>query len=168
MNAGSTFTAAMIQMRTGLLPEPSLAQGIKLIREAAAGGADYVLTPEVSNMMQLNRKALFEQLADEEHARSLAAYRDLARALKIHVHGGSGRNPRKQARHLRAFADHRSLGRRNRRRGHRARRVHGHDRSGQGRGRPQVDPFVATWPAFQLRRPSGCGSSAPRTRIGMI
>ena len=63
MSAGSTFTAAMVQMRTGLLPEPSLEQGTKLIREAAAQGADYVLTPEVSNMMQLNRKALFEHLA---------------------------------------------------------------------------------------------------------
>ena len=60
MTAGSTFTAAMVQMRTGLLPEPSLEQGIKLIREAAAQGAHYVLTPEVSNMMQLNRQALFE------------------------------------------------------------------------------------------------------------
>ena len=45
MSAGSTFTAAMVQMRTGLLPEPSLDQGIRLIREAAAQGADYVLTP---------------------------------------------------------------------------------------------------------------------------
>ena len=27
-----TFTAAMIQMRTGLMPEPSLAQATKLIR----------------------------------------------------------------------------------------------------------------------------------------
>jgi glutaredoxin len=45
MSAGSTFTAAMVQMRTGLLPEPSLEQGTRLIREAAAQGADYVLTP---------------------------------------------------------------------------------------------------------------------------
>ena len=71
MSAGSTFTAAMVQMRTGLLPEPSLEQGTKLIREAAAQGADYVLTPEVSNMMQLNRKALFEHLA-RRGRRSLA------------------------------------------------------------------------------------------------
>ncbi len=27
MSAGTTFTAAMVQMRTGLLPEPSLEQG---------------------------------------------------------------------------------------------------------------------------------------------
>ena len=69
MSADPTFTAAMVQMRTGLLPEPSLEQGTRLIREAAAQGADYVQTPEVSNMMQLNRKALFEHLADEEDDR---------------------------------------------------------------------------------------------------
>ena len=89
MSAGSTFTAAMVQMRTGLLPEPSLEQGTKLIREAAAQGADYVLTPEVSNMMQLNRKALFEHLASEEDDKSLKAYRALAAELKIHLHIGS-------------------------------------------------------------------------------
>ena len=79
----------MVQMRTGLLPEPSLEQGTKLIREAAAQGADYVLTPEVSNMMQLNRKALFEHLAAEEDDLSLKAYRALAAELKIHLHVGS-------------------------------------------------------------------------------
>ena len=34
MSADLTFTAAMVQMRTGLLPEPSLEQGTRLIREA--------------------------------------------------------------------------------------------------------------------------------------
>ena len=84
-----TFTAAMVQMRTSLLPEPSLEQGIRLIRQAAAQGADYVLTPEVSNMMQLNRKALFEHLADEAGDLSLRTYRALATELKIHLHIGS-------------------------------------------------------------------------------
>ena len=83
------FTAAMVQMRTGLLPEPSLEQATKLIREAAKQGADYVLTPEVSNMMQLNRKALFEHLATEEDDKSLKAYRALAKELNIHLHIGS-------------------------------------------------------------------------------
>ena len=89
MSDGNTFTAAMVQMRTGLLPEPSLEQGTALIREAARQGADYVQTPEVSNMMQLNRKALFEHLATEEDDVSLKAYRALAKELKIHLHVGS-------------------------------------------------------------------------------
>ncbi len=89
MSEDRTFTAAMVQMRTGLMPEPSLEQATKLIRQAAAAGADYVQTPEVSNMMQLNRKALFEHLATEEDDKSLKAYRALAVELKIHVHVGS-------------------------------------------------------------------------------
>ncbi len=89
MVTDNKFTAAMVQMRTGLLPEPSLEQGTRLIREAAAQGAKYVLTPEVSNMMQLNRAALFEHLASEEDDKSLQAYRALAAELKIHLHIGS-------------------------------------------------------------------------------
>src|SRR5260370_33241502 len=89
MSVDLTFTAAMVQMRTGLLPEPSLEQGTKLVREAAAQGADYVLTPEGSNMMQVNRKALFEHLAAEADDLSLKAYRPPAAELKIHLHIGS-------------------------------------------------------------------------------
>ena len=86
---GAPFTAAMVQMRTALRPETSLAQGIALIREAKDKGADYVQTPEVSNIIQQNRKALFELLASEEDDRSLKAYRELARELKIYLHIGS-------------------------------------------------------------------------------
>jgi deaminated glutathione amidase len=89
MSADLSFTAAMVQMCTGMLPEHSLAQGTKLIRQAAADGADYVLTPEVSNMIQSNRKAMFEHLAAEEDDLSLKAYRALATELKIHLHIGS-------------------------------------------------------------------------------
>ncbi|MDB5617207.1 carbon-nitrogen hydrolase family protein [Tardiphaga sp.] len=85
----ATFTAAMVQMRTGLLPGPNLEQGSHLIREAALAGADYVQTPEVSNMMQENRTALFANLHTEEDDASLKAYRALAAELKIHLHIGS-------------------------------------------------------------------------------
>ena len=87
--AGTPFTAALVTMRSGLLPETSLKQGVELIREAKKQGADYVLTPEVSNMMQENRKALFELLATEEDDTSLKAYRKLAKELNIHLHIGS-------------------------------------------------------------------------------
>src|ERR1700748_1766799 len=89
MSADLSFTAAMVQMRTGLLPEASLEQGTRLIRQAAAEGANYVQTPEVSNMMQANRKALFEHLKTEEDDPSLKAYRALAKELKIYLHIGS-------------------------------------------------------------------------------
>jgi len=89
MSADLSFTAAMVQMRTAMYPEASLAKASKLIREAAAQGADYVQTPEVSNIIQKNRKGLFELLAPEEEDLSLKAYRELARELKIHLHVGS-------------------------------------------------------------------------------
>src|SRR5258708_32022186 len=89
MSADLSSNAAMVQMCTGLLPGPSLEQGTKLIRKAAAQGADYVLPPEVSNMIQSSRKALFENLAAEEDDVSLKAYRALAAELKIHLHIGS-------------------------------------------------------------------------------
>lgn len=89
MSETQTFTAAMVQMRSGLLAGPNLEQGRHLIREAALAGAHYVQTPEVSNMMQENRKSLFEHLRAEEDDESLKAYRALAAELKIHLHIGS-------------------------------------------------------------------------------
>ncbi|MCL2715495.1 MAG: carbon-nitrogen hydrolase family protein [Alphaproteobacteria bacterium] len=89
MSTPPCFTAALVQMCSGLLPGPNLEQASHFIRKAAAHGADYVLTPEVSNMMQSNREALFAQLAGEDDDRSLKAYRELAAELKIHLHIGS-------------------------------------------------------------------------------
>src|SRR3954467_3119439 len=89
MSADLCFTAAMVQMRTSLSPDASFKQAEGLIREAAAQGADYVQTPEVSNLIQKNRKALFELLAGEDEDVSLKAYRELARELKIYLHIGS-------------------------------------------------------------------------------
>src|ERR1700712_396349 len=89
MRAELSFTAPMVQMRTSLSPDASFKQAEGLIREAATQGADYVQTPEVSNLIQKNRKALFELLAPQDEDLSLKAYRELARELKIHVHIGS-------------------------------------------------------------------------------
>src|SRR4051795_6879040 len=89
MSADLAFTAAMVQMRTSLSPEARFTQAESSIREAVAPGADYVQTPEVSNLIQKNRKALFELLAPEEDDLSLKAYRELARELKIYLHIGS-------------------------------------------------------------------------------
>src|SRR5690349_8085028 len=88
-DTGTPFTVGLIQMRTGLLPQDSLAQATQLIREARDKGAVYVQTPEVSNMMQVNRKGLFELIASQDDDASLKAYRELARELQIHLHIGS-------------------------------------------------------------------------------
>jgi predicted amidohydrolase len=42
---GQRFRAAAVQMRTGLAVEENVASAEHLVREAAAAGAHYVLTP---------------------------------------------------------------------------------------------------------------------------
>ena len=45
------FTAGLVQMRSGRTPDANIAVAESLIREAAAEGADYVLTPEMTNIL---------------------------------------------------------------------------------------------------------------------
>jgi len=88
MNAGS-FKAAMIQMRSGLIPGANIDAAVRLIGEAKAAGADYVLTPEMTNILAARREQLFAAVVAEEADASLATLRELARKLEIYVHAGS-------------------------------------------------------------------------------
>ena len=85
----STFKVGLVQMRSGLDPAVNLDAATRLIREAKAGGADYVLTPEMTNIMELKRERLFASIVAEEIDPSLAAFRELARKLAIRLHVGS-------------------------------------------------------------------------------
>ena len=85
----ATFTAAMIQMRSGLTPAASIDAAARLIGEAKDAGADYVLTPEMTNILAGNRKQLFATIVEEDQDTSLATFRELARKLGIYVHIGS-------------------------------------------------------------------------------
>ena len=85
----ATFKAAMIQMRSGIEPAANLADAIRLIGEAKAAGADYVQTPEMTNVMEVKRDRLFATIMAEDADPTLAALRELARKLGIHIHAGS-------------------------------------------------------------------------------
>ena len=85
----ASFTAALVQMRTGLTPQANLDAAVRLIEEAKAGGADYVQTPEMTNIMEVKRDRLFATITAEESDPSLAAFRALARKLGIFLHIGS-------------------------------------------------------------------------------
>ena len=87
--AAPIFTAALVQLRSGLHPDANLDSAIKLIGEAKSGGADYVQTPEMTNVLALKREQLFAVIAEEESDKSLAAFRELARKLGIYLHIGS-------------------------------------------------------------------------------
>ncbi len=87
--AKAAFKAAMIQMRTGLTPAANIDAAARLIGEAKSAGADYVLTPEMTNIMEVKRERLFSTIVDEEADTSLATLRELARKLGITIHIGS-------------------------------------------------------------------------------
>jgi predicted amidohydrolase len=85
----STFKIGLIQMRSGLEPERNLSAALTAIDEAKSAGADYVQTPEMTNILALKRADLFAKIADEDHDPTLAALRELARKLGIFIHIGS-------------------------------------------------------------------------------
>ena len=85
----STFRAALIQMRSARSPQANVAAAAKLIGEAKNAGAEYVLTPEMTNVMEVRREAMFGSIVDEDDDTSLATFRVLARHLGIYVHVGS-------------------------------------------------------------------------------
>ena len=87
--APSTFMVGLVQLRSGLDPVVNLDAAVRLIEEAKAAGADYVLTPEMTNIMELKRERLFAAIVEEEADKSLAAFRERARKLAIHLHVGS-------------------------------------------------------------------------------
>lgn len=87
--ASGTFRVGLIQMRSGRTPATNLADAVKLIGEARQGGADYVQTPEMTNLMEVSREKLFSAVTDEAADTSLATFRELARSLSIFVHIGS-------------------------------------------------------------------------------
>ena len=87
MNGGSTFRVGLIQMRSERARRRATStRPRKLIGEAKTGGADYVLTPEMTNIMESSREKLF---ADDRAGRERRLARDLPRACA-------------RARHLRA------------------------------------------------------------------
>jgi predicted amidohydrolase len=85
----ATFRVGLVQMRTGRTPQVNVDAAAKLIGEAKQGGADYVLTPEMTNIMEVNREKFFGTIVAEEHDASLAMFREVARRLSIYLHVGS-------------------------------------------------------------------------------
>ncbi len=83
------FKAAAIQMCSGVDPERNAADMARLVREAAAQGAVYIQTPEMTGFLQRDRKAMRAVLRDEVGDIIVSTARGLASELGIHLHVGS-------------------------------------------------------------------------------
>src|SRR5690606_3424930 len=87
--ASSTFRAGLVQMCSGRDVARNLNELSRLVREAAAAGASYVQTPEVSVLMERDRARLFVETRPEEGNPAIAHCQALARELGIWLHLGS-------------------------------------------------------------------------------
>jgi len=89
MSTASTFTVGLVQMRTGLDPAANLDAAAHMVAEAKGAGADYVQTPEMTNILAANREQLFATIQPEESDATLAGFCELARKHDLFIHIGS-------------------------------------------------------------------------------
>jgi deaminated glutathione amidase len=80
---------AVVQMRSGRDMARNLVDAIALVREAAAGGARYVLTPEVSNIFEPDKDRLKAVAMPESDDIFVKGFALLAHELGIFLHAGS-------------------------------------------------------------------------------
>lgn len=81
--------AALVQLNSSDDPVANLPETLALIRDAAAAGADFVLTPEVTNCVSTSRKHQNSVLCFEADDATLAALRIVAHELEIWLLIGS-------------------------------------------------------------------------------
>jgi predicted amidohydrolase len=85
----ASFRVGLVQLRSGRTPRANIDAAVRLIGEANDAGADYVQTPEMTNIMEVKREEMFAAIAPEESDPGLAAFRETARARRLWVHVGS-------------------------------------------------------------------------------
>ncbi|MGI9356875.1 MAG: carbon-nitrogen hydrolase family protein [Rhizobiaceae bacterium] len=85
----TVFTAAVVQMRSGIDLAANVAAMHELVREAARQGATYVQTPEMTGLVQKSRKPFFETVKTEAEDLVVAAASALAKELGVTLHIGS-------------------------------------------------------------------------------
>jgi predicted amidohydrolase len=83
------FRAALIQMRSGREPARNLADATEMIRAAKALGAQFVATPEMTNVLETDRPRLLSLARHEDEDASVAGFAALARELGIWLNIGS-------------------------------------------------------------------------------
>jgi len=84
-----SFKAACIQLSSAREVEPNIAAAGDLVRRARDAGAELIMTPEVSDMMEPKRPLRLAKAKDEANHPMLAAFRELARETGAHLLLGS-------------------------------------------------------------------------------
>ena len=85
----TTLRAAVVQLRTPATLAAALAHAEPLVRQAADQGAELIVTPEATNILQRNRPLLFEQLTTVDKDPVVQGLAALAAELKVRLLIGS-------------------------------------------------------------------------------
>jgi predicted amidohydrolase len=85
----TTLRAALVQTCTPASQGAALQQIEPLIRQAAEAGAQLIVTPEGSNLLQRDRALMLRAIEPLEHDPFVHGVRDLARELKVWILIGS-------------------------------------------------------------------------------
>jgi predicted amidohydrolase len=80
---------ACVQMRSGITIAENILAMDKLVREASKQGATYIQTPEMTGILQKNRKGLFAEISVQEDDRLVNHCALLAKELGVWLHIGS-------------------------------------------------------------------------------
>jgi deaminated glutathione amidase len=88
-DAAKAFRVGLVQMCAGRDVGRNITTAAELIRAAARGGAQYVQTPEMTNILELERPRLLAAIKPEAEDPAVAQFRALAGELGIWLHIGS-------------------------------------------------------------------------------
>ena len=89
MNPRGPTRIAVLQMTSGIDPEANARTLVEAVREAARGGAEMLFTPEMSGLLDRDRKRAVMSIRPEAEDRVLAAGRDAAEEAGVWVALGS-------------------------------------------------------------------------------
>ena len=84
-----TFIAAVVQMASGTSMIRNISAMEEGVREAAAAGAKYIQTPEMTGLVQQNRSQFFASIVTQDQDPLVKAASDLAKELSVYLHIGS-------------------------------------------------------------------------------
>jgi predicted amidohydrolase len=85
----SRIVVACVQMRSSRDPASNRDEAVARVREAAAAGAAYVQTPEMTALLERDRSALLDKIRSQDEDETIAALREVARETRVTVHIGS-------------------------------------------------------------------------------
>src|SRR5688572_19135663 len=84
-----TFRAACVQLRSTTDVAENIEAADRLVREAVRQGAEYVQTPEMTNIVERRRDALEAKIRPEADDPAVRHFASLAAELEIVLHVGS-------------------------------------------------------------------------------